>query len=64
MLRYAERHLRELDRLIKDTEALVLNGGVSDMERYRFLMGRIEGIRLAEQSARDILKKSGESDEL
>lgn len=57
MLDFAERVLRDIKNLEKDTEALVLNGTVSDMERYRFLMGRLEGIRLSEDLIRHRLKK-------
>jgi hypothetical protein len=57
MLDFAERVLRDIKNLEKDTEALVLNGTVSDMERYRFLMGRLEGIRLSEDLIRQRLKK-------
>jgi hypothetical protein len=57
MLEFAERVLREIRKLETDTEALVLNGTVSDMERYRFLMGRLEGIRLIEEAIRNEVKK-------
>ena len=57
MLEFAERVLREIRKLETDTEALVLNGTVSDMERYRFLMGRLEGIRLVEDLIRQDIKK-------
>ncbi len=55
MLDFAERVLRDIKNLEKDTEGLVLNGTVSDMERYRFLMGRLEGIRLTEDIIRQRL---------
>lgn len=55
MLDFAERVLRDIKNLEKDTEGLVLNGTVSDMERYRFLMGRLEGIRLTEEIIRQRL---------
>ena len=60
MLEFAERVLKEIRKLEKDTEAIVLSGTVQDMERYRFLMGRLEGIRLIEQMTRDQLKKYSE----
>lgn len=60
MLEFAERVLKEIRKLEKDTEAIVLSGTVQDMERYRFLMGRLEGIRLIEQTTRDQLKKYSE----
>lgn len=57
MLDFAERVLRDIKMLEKDTEALVLSGTLSDMERYRFLMGRLEGIRLSEDIIRQRLKQ-------
>ena len=60
MLEFAERVLREIRKLESDTEAIVLNGTVSDMERYRFLMGRLEGIRLVEEVIRNEVKKYSE----
>jgi hypothetical protein len=56
MLTFAESVLRDLDRTIRDTETMVLGGGVSDMERYRFLMGRLEGLRLAVDVVKERLK--------
>jgi hypothetical protein len=60
MLDFAERVLRDIKMLEKDTESLVLSGTLSDMERYRFLMGRLEGIRLSEDIIRQRLKKHAE----
>ncbi len=57
MLEFAERVLKEIRKLESDTEALVLNGNVSNMERYRFLMGRLEGIRLIDEVIRNEVKK-------
>jgi hypothetical protein len=48
MLEFAEKVLRELRKLQQDSEAIVLNGTIADMERYRFMMGRLEGIKLVE----------------
>jgi hypothetical protein len=42
---------------------MVLNGSIADMERYRFLMGRLEGIKMVEQSIKDILKKGVEDED-
>jgi hypothetical protein len=56
MLTFAESVLRDLDRTIRDTETMVLSGGVTDMERYRFLMGRLEGLRLAVDVVKQRLK--------
>jgi hypothetical protein len=57
MLEFAERVLKEIRKLESDTQAIVLNGTVSDMERYRFLMGRLEGIRLVDEVIRNEVKK-------
>jgi hypothetical protein len=43
-----------------DTQQLVLGGSVSDMERYRYLMGRLEGIRLSESIVKSELDKHSE----
>jgi hypothetical protein len=53
MLQYTEALLREIRKLRADTEAIVLNGTITDMERYRFLMGRLEGLKLSEDAARE-----------
>lgn len=57
MLDFAERVLRDIKNIEKDTESLIINGAVPDMERYRFLIGRLEGIRLSEDIIRQRLKK-------
>jgi hypothetical protein len=60
MLEFSEALLKEIRRLQQDAESLVLNGSVSNMERYRFLMGRLEGLRFAEQAVKDLLSKNKE----
>ena len=60
MLEFSEALLKEIRRLQHDAESLVLNGSVSDMERYRFLMGRLEGLRFSEQAVKDLLSKNKE----
>ena len=62
MLEFAEAVLKEIRKLQQDSEAIVLNGTVSDMERYRFLMGRLEGLKLVEISVKDLLKRFHKSD--
>lgn len=57
MLEFADSVLKEIRKLITDTERFVLNGTVLDMERYRFLMGRLEGLRMVEDSVKEMLKK-------
>ena len=61
MLELIEKVIKEINTLQKDTNNLVLNGTVTDMERYRFLMGRSEGLRLAEQVLKDKLKNHVEN---
>jgi len=60
MLEFSEALLKEIRRLQQDAESLVLNGSVSNMERYRFLIGRLEGLRFAEQAVKDLLSKNKE----
>jgi len=62
MLEFAEAILKEIRKLQQDSEAIVLNGTVSDMERYRFLMGRLEGLKLVEITVKDLLKRFHKSD--
>jgi hypothetical protein len=38
----------------------VLNGSVPDMERYRFLMGRLEALKLVEVTVKDLLNEREE----
>ena len=60
MLEFAESVLKEVKKLQSDSEAIVLNGTVQDMERYRFLMGRLERIKLVDQIIREKLDKRSE----
>lgn len=57
MLEFAEAVLREIRKLRESSESIVLNGSIADMERYRFMMGRLEGLKLVEDSVKDMLKK-------
>jgi len=61
MLDLVERILREIRTLRESTEGLVLNGSVPDMERYRFLMGRLEALKLVEVTVKDLLHEREES---
>ena len=54
---FAEAILKDLRTLRSDTEAMVLNGSVANMERYRFLMGRLEGLNMLEEMIKDRLSK-------
>jgi hypothetical protein len=62
MLEFAEAVLKEIRKLQQDSEAIVLNGTIADMERYRFMMGRLEGIKMIEQSVRDLVKRAAKDD--
>jgi len=60
MLGFTERVLAEVRKLRKNSEDLVINGSVRDMEQYRFLMGRIEGYKFVEDAIAELLKKNPE----
>jgi hypothetical protein len=62
MLEFAEAVLKDLKTLRSDTEALILNGSVTTMERYRFLMGRLEGLNMLEDALRERLKSFSDDD--
>jgi hypothetical protein len=62
MLEFAEAVLKDLRTLRSDTESMVLNGSVTTMERYRFLMGRLEGLNMIEDALRERLKSLREDD--
>ena len=57
MLEFAEAVLKEIRKLQQQSEQIVLNGTISDMERYRFMMGRLEGLKMVEDSVKGLLKK-------
>jgi hypothetical protein len=57
MLEYAEKLLKEVRKLQSDSEEIVLNGTIANMERYRFMMGRLEGLKMVE----DMIKGSVDS---
>jgi len=57
MLEFAEAVVKELRKLREDSEAIVLNGTINDMERYRFMMGRLEGLKFAEETVRELLSR-------
>lgn len=62
MLEFAESLLKEIRKLQADTEAFVLNGNIADMERYRFMMGRLEGLRMVDAITRELLAKRSDDD--
>ena len=57
MLEFAEAVLKEIRKHRQQAQEIVLSGGIADMERYRFMMGRLEGLRMVEDSVKDLLKK-------
>lgn len=58
MLQFSENVLLAVRSLRKQTEEMVINGAVRDMEQYKFLMGRIEGYRFVEDAILALLKKN------
>jgi hypothetical protein len=57
MLEFTERTLIAIKNLRHQTEALIVNGSVKDMEQYRFLMGRLEGFKFVEMEVQNLLNK-------
>jgi len=57
MLEFAEAVLKEIRKLQDQSKQIVLNGTITDMERYRYMMGRLEGLRMVEDSVKELLKK-------
>jgi uncharacterized protein related to proFAR isomerase len=58
MLELTERILNSIKHLRRQTEDVIVSGGVKDMEQYKFLMGRLEGYKYVEISIAEILKKN------
>lgn len=64
MLEFAEAVLKEIRKLQEQSKQIVLAGTITDMERYRFMMGRLEGLRMVEDSVKHLLKKHAGDDDL
>jgi len=62
MLEFAEAVLKEIRKLQEQSKQIVLNGTITDMERYRYMMGRLEGLRMVEDSVKELLKKVTDDD--
>ena len=62
MLNFVEHILKEIRKLRQSSEEIILNGTIADMERYRFMMGRLEGLKLAEESVKSLLKARTDDD--
>lgn len=58
MLEFAEKTLLSIKGLRRQTEEFLVNGGVKDMEQYRFLMGRLEGFKFVEMEIQRLLDKN------
>lgn len=58
MLEFTEAVLKEIRKHRQQAQEIVLSGGIADMERYRFMMGRLEGLGLVEESVKALLRKS------
>jgi len=58
MLEFAEKTLLAIRNLRRQTEELLVNGHVKDMEQYRFLMGRLEGYKFVEMEIQELLDKN------
>lgn len=58
MLEFTEKVIFAVKRLREETERMVVNGAVKDMEQYRFLMGRLEGYKFVEGAVKDLLDKN------
>jgi uncharacterized protein related to proFAR isomerase len=61
MLEFTEEVLSSVRKLRKQSEDVIVSGGVKDMEHYKFLMGRIEGYKFVEMAISDLLKKNSNS---
>lgn len=61
MLEFTEKVLHAVRSLKKQSEEMVVSGGVKDMEHYKFLMGRIEGYKFVENEVLALLKKNPDS---
>ena len=57
MLEFAEAVLKEIRKIQDQSKQIVLNGTITDMERYRFMMGRLEGLRMVEDAVKELLSK-------
>lgn len=58
MLEFAERTLIAVKGLRRQTEEILVNGNVKDMEQYKFLMGRLEGYKFVEMEVQELLSKN------
>jgi 23S rRNA A1618 N6-methylase RlmF len=58
MLEFAEAVFSQIKRLRKESQEMILNGRVQNMEQYKFMMGRLEGFNFVEDAVQELLKKN------
>ena len=58
MLEFTEALLNEIKMLRQQTNNMILNGSVRDMEQYKFLMGRLEGYKFVEEVVQGLLRRA------
>lgn len=58
MFEFTEKLLHEIRLLRRQTEDIILNGGIRDMEQYKFLQGRLEGYKFIEEKMASLLKQN------
>lgn len=58
MLEFAEAVFSQIKRLRKESQEMILNGRVQNMEQYKFMMGRLEGFNFVEDAIQDLLKRN------
>ena len=56
MLDFVEHILKEIRKLREDTQVFLVNGSVQNMERYRFLIGRLEALTMVEELVKKEIK--------
>ena len=57
MLNFEEHILKEIRKLREDTQVFLVNGSVQNMERYRFLIGRLEALTMVEELVKKEIKQ-------
>lgn len=62
MLNFVEHILKEIRKLREDTQVFLVNGSVQNMERYRFLIGRLEALTMVEELVKKEIKQWQDED--
>lgn len=62
MLNFVEHILKEIRKLREDTQMFLVNGSVQNMERYRFLIGRLEALTMVEELVKKEIKQWQDQD--